>query len=150
MTIDADAGECAALARRFDLLAVGSLWAQAEVVASTSGVAANGRLCAEVDQKCVVTGDAVPALIDQAFALRFVDPAVLAEAAEELELSGDDCDVVAHEDGAIDLGEAVAQTMALALDPFPRSPAADVPPDGVWRAGDDAGPFAILKRLVKD
>ena len=43
---------------------------------------------------------------------------------DEIELSEDDCDTVFYTGGAIDLGEAAAETLALALDPFPRSPGA--------------------------
>jgi len=72
----------------------------------------------------------------------------LENTAEEVELSEADCDVIGYEGGAIDLGEAVAETLALALDPFPRSPDADA---ALREAGvlseEDAGPFAALKAL---
>ena len=54
--------------------------------------------------------------------LRFVAGA--AAAPEEVELTADDLDLMPVDGGAIDLGEAVAETMALALDPFPRGPGA--------------------------
>ena len=67
------------------------------------------------------TGEPLVAAIDESVELRFVE-----EGADdgEVELSADALDTLPIESGAIDLGEAAAETMALALDPFPRSPTA--------------------------
>ena len=45
-----------------------------------------------------------------------------AETARDIVLDGDDETVEPLEGGKIDIGEAVAQELALALDPFPRVP----------------------------
>jgi hypothetical protein len=75
---------------------------------------------------------------------------VLIGGGDEIELSGDDCDLIATEGGAIDLGEAVAQTLGLSLDPFPRCDAERArDEERQWIAGEDAGPFAALKGLLK-
>ena len=149
VTVEADAAERAALAARFALVALDALTATVVLVARADGIEARGRLHASVVQACVITGDPVPARIDQSFALRFVDPALAVVPEEDFELDEAACDVVAHDGGAIDLGEAVAQTLGLALDPFPR--ASNVPgEEQVWRAGPDAGPFAALKGLLPD
>ena len=52
--------------------------------------------------------------------------------------------------GAIDLGEVAAETMALALAPFPRGPGADaaLKQAGVLSEGE-AGPFGALAGLLK-
>ena len=57
-------------------------------------------------------------------------------------------DTIEIEGGAIDLGEAAAETMALALDPFPRSPnaAAALKKAGVI-SEEEAGPFGALAGL---
>jgi hypothetical protein len=57
-----------------------------------------------------------------------------------------------YEGGAIDLGEAAAQTLALSIDPYPRSPAAEAAlrEAGVKSEEDaraEASPFAALKAL---
>ena len=44
---------------------------------------------------------------------------------EEVELVESDCDVVFHDGSAIDLGSAIADTLALGLDPYPRSAGAE-------------------------
>ena len=108
----------AALARRFGLVAVARLEASFELRREGSSVVASGRVSAEVTQACSITDEPLPASVDEAVALRFTDEA---EAGEEVELSEDALDTMGIENGAIDLGEAAAETMALALDPFPRS-----------------------------
>lgn len=146
VTLTADAAECTAVAKRFDLVRLDSLTATAVLVARGGGVDAHGRMAARVMQACVVTGDPVAAVVEQAFTLRFVDQAAFdAAATTEVELSDNDCDILAHDGETIDLGEAVAQTMGLALDPFPRS-AIDAGLN--WQAGPDSGAFAGLKTLL--
>ncbi len=53
-----------------------------------------------------------------------------------------------HDGQAVDLGEAIAQTLGLAINPFPRAPNADevLKAAGVMQA-EDASPFARLKGL---
>jgi hypothetical protein len=63
---------------------------------------------------------AIPATIDEPVALLFVAEGSAGED-EEIELDEGALDTVPYEGGTIDLGEAAAETMALALDPFPRS-----------------------------
>lgn len=150
VSIDATADERAAIASRFGLAALETLKATATLTASARGIEIAGRLTANIGQSCVVTGDAVAAYVDEKFTLRFVDPDVLASGTEEIELSDSDCDLIEIEGGAVDLGEAVAQTLGLALDPFPRCAAEQAREDErKWVAGEEAGPFAGLKGLLK-
>lgn len=145
--ISATPEECAALARRFALQAVEQLSAKARITTSTAGIDVTGQMVAQATQSCVVTGDPIPAALDQPFMIRFVAADALPEA-EEIELSADDCDVMEHDGQVIDLGEAVAQTLGLALDPYPRSPAAEerLREAGVLSEGE-AGPFGALAAL---
>ena len=117
-TVTAQAAERAALATRFDLIAIDRLDATAELKRKGEEVFVSGTFAASVVQACVATGEPVPATIAQPFALKFV-PALVVEG-DEVELDAADLDVVAYDGAAVDLGEAVAETMALALDPFPR------------------------------
>lgn len=123
VSIAATEEERAAIARRFDLIAVDQLSADLSVRRTASGIAVEGRVYAQATQACAITGDALPVTIDEAVCLRFVDTAATEE---ELELDADGLDTVDIEDGAVDLGEVAAETLALALDPFPRGPGADV------------------------
>jgi uncharacterized metal-binding protein YceD (DUF177 family) len=145
-SIAADPAERAALCARFGWLSLERLEADAVMTASSGRIVAKGRLRATLEQPCVTTGDSVLATVDTAFDIRFVaDENSAAEG--ERELSEDDLDVMPIEGGAIDLGEAVAQTLALALDPYPRSPGADAAMAGL--GAEEAGPFAGLKDLLK-
>lgn len=150
LTIEANADERVALARRFDLVAIETLSAAVTHVTRDGGIDVDGRLSAAVVQTCVVTGDPVRAALDVPFALRFVDPArFAADAAGEIEIDDGDCDVVAHDGISVDLGEAVAQTLALALDPFPRRVEVADESERKWTFGADASPFAGLKQLLE-
>lgn len=147
IAIAADPAEREMLAQRFALVSIGRLEAQAEVRRSGKTLFVEGRLQADIVQTCVATAEPLPATLDVPFVLRFV-PEDSIETAEEIELSEADCDTLAYAGGAIDLGEAAAETLALSLDPFPRSAHAD---DALKAAGvvdeTEVGPFAALKAL---
>lgn len=121
--IEAEEAERAALATRFGLIAIRSLAADLTLIRDGDSVTVTGRVTADVDQPCIATGDPVRAQIDEPLLLRFLPEAMIATTGvDEIELAEPDCDVVGYAGGTIDLGEAVAESMALALDPFPRSP----------------------------
>ena len=146
--IGADETERRRLAGRFRLKAIDRLSAAITLSRRAGIVHAEGEVHAAVVQSCVVTDEPLPAEIVAPFAVRFVPEAYAGAGEEELELSAEDCDTLPIEGGRIDLGELAAETLALALDPYPRSPDAD---DALKEAGvvesDDAGPFAGLKAL---
>ena len=120
----ADAAERAALAIRFALAELESLEVEAAVRREGTTVYAEGRIRAAVVQTCVATGESLPSAIAEAFTLRFVPEAEAADQ-EEIELSDSDCDTLTYAGGAVDIGEAAAETLLLALDPFPRCADAD-------------------------
>ncbi len=148
VSITATEAERAALADRFALIALDRLEATAELVRDGDVVIAKGDLHGSVVQACVASGEPVPATIAEAFTLRFVPQRAVDDPDEEMELGQEDLDEIFYENNAVDLGEAAAQTLALALDPFPRAPDAD---EKLREAGvvgeEDAGPFAALKAL---
>ena len=148
IVIEAEEAERAALARRFDLPAIARLAAEAALVRDDAEVIARGRIEAEVTQSCVATGEPVEARVDEPFELMFRPGPEPARPDEEVELSGTELDVTFYEGAELDLGEAVAETLALSLDPFPRSAGAD---EALKAAGvkseDEAGPFGALAEL---
>ena len=148
MRITAEPTEREALARRFGLSAVESLDAELQYHREGTAIFASGRLRAKVVQTCVASGVPLPVTVDEPFRLRFRPEGEVEAAGEEIELSADDCDDIGYEGGAVDLGEAVAETLLLGLDPFPRAPNADevLRSAGVLSEGE-AGPFAELKAL---
>lgn len=143
--IAADAEERRRVAARFGLISVERLEANFTIHRDATGIRVDGRVTADVTQPCSVTGDPLPASVDEKVALRFVPPS---ESGEEIELGDDAVDSVEFEGGAIDLGEAAAETMALALDPFPRGPrAAEALREAGVVSEDQAGPFSALAGL---
>lgn len=151
MDIEANPAERAALARRFDLQSVDALSAHLRLRAIAGGtlIRVDGRISAKVVQTCVVTLEPVPAMVEEEFELTYGGEEPDDEAGE-IELSFDDADppepIVG---GAIDVGEAVAEHLALALDPFPRKADAafDEPVDPPEEQPAKPNPFAVLERF---
>ncbi len=149
--LTATADECAALAKRFDLIAIDALSGTGQVLVRDKALIAEGQMSARVTQACVVTGDAVRAALSEPFKIRFIDETAAPENAE-IELSFDEYDDMPVTGETIDLGEAIAQSMVLALPPFPRGPNAAriLREAGVVAEGEETrGAFAALKDLLK-
>jgi uncharacterized metal-binding protein YceD (DUF177 family) len=144
----ADQAECSAICKRLGLDALDRLEAHAVLSRTGDTVRATGRLAASVTQSCVVTGEPVAAHVDEPFELVFMREQPPAAADHEIELDPNDCDVVFYDGGTIDLGGAIADTLALCLDPYPRSASAE---SALKEAGvlseDQASPFAVLAAL---
>lgn len=145
----ANADERAALARRFALVRIDRLEAEVDLAVDGQSVDAKGRLLAEIVQSCAVSGEDLPVVIDEPLAVRFVPEAPTT--AEEIELEESQLDEIAFNGQVFDLGEAVAQSLALAIDPYAVGPEAD---QARRKAGllDEAasGPFAALAALKKE
>lgn len=150
----ADERERAALARRFDIVAVDSLAATVRLVRQGRDIRVSAELIADVVQLCGVTLEPFASRVaDSATVLyrRQQPPDDLAPEDEVYELLAGD---------TIDIGEAVAQQLSLALPLFPRAPGAAIPPD---MAGEEIAvseqlrvdedivphPFAELAKLAK-
>lgn len=152
VSIGADEAERAALARRFGLQAIHSLAAEAELTRNGDAIRASGRVTAAVVQSCAATGDPVEEQVTEDFDIEFRPHPAVDSPEEEIELSESELDVVFYDAAAVDLGDAVAETVSLALNPFPRSPAADhaLREAGVKsedEATAEASPFAGLAAL---
>jgi uncharacterized metal-binding protein YceD (DUF177 family) len=150
--IEADEAERAALAGRFGLASIGRLAAEAVLTRTGATITAAGSLAAEVVQSCVATAEPVPARVAERFRIDFQPQPAGASPDEEVELGERELDVVFYEGGAIDLGEAVAETLSLSLDPYPRSPAAEAALKQAGVASEEqaraeSSPFAGLAAL---
>ena len=133
---------------RLDLASLERLDAHAVLRRDGTTVHASGRVKAALEQRCVATGEPLAVRVDEAFDLRFIPAPVTAGGDEEFELGADELDTLFHDGQAIDLGAAIADSLALALDPYPRSPNAEA---ALREAGviseEEAGPFAALAAL---
>jgi len=116
-------GQRVALARRFGLMEIVSLTGQLLVTRSGHAGLVEGQWAAAVVQSCIVSASPVPAEVGGPLVLRF-EPAP--EVGGEVELEAEALDVLHFEDGCIDLGEVLAQSLLLSLDPFPRAGEAEL------------------------
>jgi hypothetical protein len=148
--IVANEAERAGLSRRFGLLALDRLSATLLLKRERSGlIRLRGRFEADVVQACVVTLEPVASRLSESFTVAF--SAVPAARQGEVVIGLEEEDPAEElSDGRIDLGEVVAQQLAVALDPYPRAPGAD----GRFAAADQEGSggggseaFAQLERL---
>jgi len=148
---NADESERAAIARRLALDGLERLEAHAVLSRKGEVVRAKGRLGAALTQSCVVTGEPVAAHIDEPFDLMFLPEPEGHGGDDEVELGESDCDVVFHDGATIDLGNAIADTLALSIDPYPRSASAEA---ALREAGviteEQASPFAVLAKLRRN
>jgi len=146
--IEATESERAALAKRFGIVRINSLVADVVLHRKDRVVDAKGTLRADIVQPCAVSAEDLPVAVNEKVEVRFVPEVRTYAPDEEIELSAEDCDEIEYSGSHFDLGEAVAQTLALAIDPFavgPEAEAARQRPE--FQADDDAGPFAALKGL---
>ena len=133
--------ECGALAERFGFLRISDVMAELRIDrVGPDAWDVTGRLAAEVVQPCVVTGEPVAETVDFAIEERYVRAA---SDDEEVVVGPEDSEPLV--DGCIDLGEIVAQSLALGVSSWPRT--ADAPDR--FEAGDTSQthPFAKLGSL---
>jgi uncharacterized metal-binding protein YceD (DUF177 family) len=152
VVIEATEAERAALAVRFGLGAVESLVATIALEQRPRAIRAAGRLKAAIMQPCAISGEDFAVTIDEAIDLRFVEEHQRpASEDEEIELEADDCDEIAYAGEMFDLGEAVAQTLGLAIDPYAEGPNADAARLAAGIVPEDAvrGPLADLLEGLK-
>lgn len=146
--ISATAEERAALARRLGLADLGILDAQVRLRRERAGsvLRVSGRLVAEVTQTCVVTLVPVQNRIVEEFTVLYGD--VPASGAVDVDAEGDEA-LEPWPAGPLDIGEAVAQELSLALDPYPRAPGArlDPTPDQGGAVSKKVNPFGELAKL---
>lgn len=147
--VEANETERAALAKRFGLVSVERLEATVDLVKDGNAVDATGRLEAEIVQSCAVSGEDLAVEIREPIALRFVpESAVTPSPDEEVELEAEELDEIPYSGSAFDLGEAVAQTLALAIDPYAAGPGAEAARKEAGLLDENAaGPFAALAAL---
>ncbi|TCD14395.1 YceD family protein [Oricola cellulosilytica] len=156
LTIDADESERAALAAAHDLVAVHRFHTDLEIKRwRKDGVRLRGRIQANVEQTCVVTLEPLESVIDAEFDAVFLPEGsklrrpLDSDGALLIDPNGPDAPET-FEHGILDAGAVAEEFFELEIDPFPRTPGAELP-----EAGDPAGegsdtgenPFAGLRAL---
>jgi uncharacterized metal-binding protein YceD (DUF177 family) len=142
-TVVASPTECEALAARLGIPAVHSLECRFRLRRGDAGrIAAEGHLRARLVRECVVSLDEFETEMAEGFRLIFVP-----EGQESDDADPESEDEVPYAGGAIDLGEAAAEQLALDLDPYPHKPGV-VLSDSVGEP--PPSPFAVLSRRRND
>ncbi len=148
VTLVPDPSVRAALAERFDLQAVAALRADLTVRrhADSGWIEVAGSVFAEAVQTCVVTTDPIPVTVATELLELFDDSGEVAENEIVLDPMADIPEPIL--DDTLDVGEIVAQSFGLALDPYPRVPGAELAFTDVEASGSPAdSPFARLADL---
>ncbi len=156
--IEAGPEERAALAARFGLISLDGFTAEGRLEVFEGGASARleGHIRAEVVQACVVTLEPVAAHVEDDFTLLYAKAAASGTGAgreAEVEVEAEAGDEDAPEPlpaGGIDIGEAAAECLGLALDPYPRAPGADEALAALTKgeaAEEPESPFSVLGRL---
>lgn len=147
--LSASEEERSKLAQRFDLPKITSLDADYSLLAGDERIAFRGRLESDLQQLCSITGESFQVRLREEFDIAFVPQLEIEGTEEEIELTEEDCDIIEYDNGQLDLGEAIAQTLYLALPPFPRGPNADIVAREKLKSEEEAGPFGVLA-VLKD
>ncbi len=140
--LSADPKECQALAKRLMLPAIHSL--SAELKAKPwrgGGLKVTGELKADIDQESVVSLELFRSTVVYPVERYFLN------APPNTELDSD-AEIDPIERGVIDLGEVVAETLALELDPYPRKPGEEfqaVIEDDPSVSPEKPNPFNVLR-----
>jgi len=163
--IEATAAERQAIAQRLALVSLDRLAADLRLRGSEDGtvIAVSGRIEAEATQSCVVSLAPLRSQLAEDFtSLYSLAPAATGGTGEvggpvgvdevDVDAVGDDPPEALGPDG-LDLGEAVVQRLAMALDPYPRCDGATLEALG-WGGEDDVegdreSPFKDLKTLTQ-
>jgi len=149
LDLEASEAERAALAKRFGLVRIDQLSARLHLTCEGDVVTVQGRLSSRIVQSCAVSGEDLPVTIDEPLAFRFAPETAIEE--EEIELEEQDLDEISYSGHTFDVGEAVAQSLALAIDPYATGPEADRARKEAGISDEAAsGPFAALAALKKD
>lgn len=149
VTVEANEAERVALAQRFNLEAIHELVATVELAQDGPQIDARGHLHASLEQHCALSDQPFATKIDEPLTIRFVPALAIPAEDEEIEFDADAPDEVEYAGAAFDLGEAVAQSLGLAIDPYAVGPDAETARREAGILDEDApsGPFAALAAL---
>jgi uncharacterized metal-binding protein YceD (DUF177 family) len=140
ITVEASPEECAAVAERLLVVGIPALRCAFVLTRVAGGIVeAQGHLQARVSRTCVVSLDEFEAGVDERFRLRFVPAGT-----ESDDPNPESEDEVPYTGDFLDLGETAVEQLALALDPYPRKPDAELP---VAETEAPEHPFAALASL---
>lgn len=154
LDLTVDKGERDLLAEELDIVSIDRLQVKLHAVRFRGGIRVTGRLSAVVVQQSVVTfepviqeiGEPIDRIFLPGAEKQFAGPA---NAEVFVDLEGED--IPDHFDGnEADLTDLIVETIALALDPYPRAPGESIEDLGLGKIEEEVHPFASLKKLKQD
>lgn len=154
LDLTVDKGERELLAEELDILSIDRLQVKLHAVRFRGGIRVTGRLTAVVVQQSVVTFEPVTQEIGEPIDRIFLPGAEKqfagpANAEVFVDLEGED--IPDHFDGnEADLTDLIVETIALALDPYPRAAGESIEELGLGKIEEEVHPFASLKKLKQD
>lgn len=122
--LEATGEQLAVLTERFELIALNSLSAQVDIHSrgGDDGIFIKGHVKADLVQRCIASLAEVPEQVDTSFSLLLVDPETADRMdADENYLDADEPEYDALEGDTVEVGEVVAQTVAISMNPYPRA-----------------------------
>jgi uncharacterized metal-binding protein YceD (DUF177 family) len=145
----ADAEERERLSAVLDLVGLPELRARYHITPLSFGrYKLAGELAAVVDQTCVVTLEPVRSEVAETYAATWWPAEAMPEPAKGQVALDAEPDPEAIVDGRIDVGRIVFESLAAAIDPFPRLPGAQFGgPLSTPEAQKPESPFAVLASL---
>jgi uncharacterized metal-binding protein YceD (DUF177 family) len=161
--IAATEAERAALALRFGLVSLDRLVADVELRRVGGDIRLEADLSADLVQACIVTLEPVPAQVAENFVLIY-RPGIDEDEADRLALENPEDEIIEPLMAeSIDIGEAVAQQLSVAMDPYPRASGAQsagadleiggTPEDAASASSDTSNarrnPFDVLATLKR-
>ncbi|MDO9416000.1 YceD family protein [Pararhizobium sp.] len=159
VTLKANDRELKALVAAWNVLTVEAVSAELQISRwKKDGVRVRGRIRAKLAQACVVTLEPVDEVIDEPLEVIFVPEGsklarIVANDSAEMILDPDGPDLPEMFTGdTIDVGQTVAEHVALALDPYPRKAGAHFGEriESTEETDQKPNPFTVLKDWKKD
>lgn len=144
------------LVNRFKIISLSQLNAMVQLSAlkEHDGFLVKGHISAKLEQQCIVSLKPVSEDIDEPFELMLVAPDVAEKFDEdEVYLDPEAPDYDAFEGGKIEIGEIIAQTVSVMMDPYPRRGDAQLEDvaNKVVTVNEELekkpNPFAVLSKL---
>lgn len=146
--LEASEAERAALATRFGISGIETLTAEIALDETAKAIRGEGRLRANIVQACAISGEDFAVEVNEPLAFRFVPEGEPSDEPDiEIELDADELDEIEFSGESFDLGEAVAQSLGLAIDPYAEGPNADAARKEAGITGDDA-PSGLLAEAL--
>lgn len=154
--LTATANQLADLSERFDLVALNSLVATVSISRKghDEGILIEGQVKADLIQRCIASLADVPEVVDVPFSLLLVDPETADRMdADESYLDAEQPEYDALEGDTVEVGEVVAQTVAISMNPYPRAEGIELSTGNKQGVSfnepelEKKNPFAVLGKL---